>query len=98
MRGLHQHDQQAVGVGSVRREQSSDGPLGVDREPLAIIEGAQGGHKLARGYEPVATVSAHYIAHEGFRNAIAEFLKRERAGVAEDREWLGERMPFRNNG
>ncbi len=66
---------------------------------LARVEaGAQGGHKLARGYEPVRTFSAHYIAHEGFREAIADFLQRERAGVAQDRDWLGARTPFRKDG
>ena len=63
---------------------------------LSRVEaGAQGGHKLARGYEPVQTWSAHYIVHEGFREAIADFLKRERAGVAQDQAFLGERTPFR---
>jgi predicted N-acyltransferase len=63
---------------------------------LARVEaGAQGGHKLARGYEPVQTRSAHYIAHDGFRAAVSEFLERERAGVAADQLHLGERTPFR---
>jgi predicted N-acyltransferase len=60
-----------------------------------VEAGAQGGHKLARGYEPVPTTSAHFIPHAGFREAIADFLERERAGVAQDRRWLGERTPFR---
>ena len=65
---------------------------------LARVEaGAQGGHKLARGYEPVSTVSAHHIRHPGFRDAVAEFLVRERAGAAQDRLWLGERTPFRKD-
>ncbi|HUQ12942.1 MAG TPA: GNAT family N-acetyltransferase [Novosphingobium sp.] len=63
---------------------------------LARVEaGAQGPHKLARGYEPVQTWSAHWIADEGFREAIADFLKRERAGVKQDQLYLGERTPFR---
>jgi predicted N-acyltransferase len=63
---------------------------------LARVEaGAQGGHKLARGYEPVRTISAHYIVHEGFREAVAEFLERERAGIATDELYLGTRTPFR---
>jgi len=63
---------------------------------LARVEdGAQGGHKLARGYEPVQTWSAHYIANAGFRDAVADFLERERAGVAADQLFLGERTPFR---
>ena len=60
-----------------------------------VEAGAQGGHKLARGYEPVTTWSAHWIADPGFRAAVAEFLERERAGIAQDQAWLGERLPFR---
>ncbi len=60
-----------------------------------VEAGAQGGHKLARGYEPVRTCSAHYIVHEGFRSAVADFLERERAGVAQDQLWLGGRTPFK---
>jgi predicted N-acyltransferase len=56
---------------------------------------AQGQHKIARGYEPVQTTSAHWIGDPGFRHAIADFLERERQGVAIDAEWLGERTPFR---
>ena len=65
--------------------------LGLSR----VEAGAQGGHKLARGYGPVQTWSAHYIGHPGFREAVAEFLERERAGVASDRLYLGERTPFK---
>jgi len=65
--------------------------LGLSR----VEAGAQGGHKLARGYEPVQTWSAHHIVHEGFREAVAEFLERERAGVAADQLHLGDRTPFR---
>jgi len=60
-----------------------------------VEAGAQGGHKLARGYEPVRTTSAHYIAHDGFREAVADFLTRERKGVLQEQFWLGERTPFR---
>ena len=62
-----------------------------------VEAGAQGAHKLARGYEPVRTWSAHYIAHPGFRAAVADFLEQERAGVATDQLWLGERTPFRKS-
>ncbi|WP_260926526.1 GNAT family N-acetyltransferase [Novosphingobium sp. 9] len=65
---------------------------------LSRVEaGAQGGHKLARGYEPVRTVSAHYIAHPGLRSAIADYLEQERAGVASDQLRLGEHTPFRRD-
>jgi hypothetical protein len=60
-----------------------------------VEAGAQGGHKLARGYEPVQTLSAHYIVHPGFRAAVADFLEQERAGVAAHQMVLGERTPFR---
>lgn len=63
---------------------------------LARVEaGAQGGHKLARGYEPVQTWSMHFIADPGFRAAVADFLEREREGIAQDQLFLGERTPFR---
>jgi predicted N-acyltransferase len=65
---------------------------------LARVEaGAQGGHKLARGYEPVRTWSMHYIADPGFRAAVADFLEREREGIAQDQLFLGERTPFRKS-
>ena len=63
---------------------------------LTTVEaGAQGEHKLARGYVPVPTWSAHYIPDPNFRRAIADFLVRERAGVAHDRDYLSEFTPFR---
>lgn len=63
---------------------------------LSRVEaGAQGPHKLARGYEPVKTWSAHWIADPGFRAAVADFLERERQGVAADQVFLGERTPFK---
>jgi hypothetical protein len=65
---------------------------------LARVEaGAQGGHKLARGYEPVRTWSMHYIADPGFRAAVADFLERERLGVAQEQLVLGERTPFKRS-
>jgi predicted N-acyltransferase len=66
---------------------------------LSRVEaGAQGGHKLARGYEPVQTYSAHWLADGGFRAAVAEFLERERAGIAADQNYLSRRTPFRKGG
>ncbi|ALR19422.1 GNAT family N-acetyltransferase [Sphingobium baderi] len=63
---------------------------------LARVEaGAQGGHKLARGYAPQPTWSAHFIPNPGFRRAVADFLAAERRDVQRDREWLNERTPFR---
>jgi uncharacterized protein len=63
---------------------------------LARVEaGAQGEHKLARGYLPAATYSLHWIADPGFRKAVDRYLKEERAHVAEQREMLAEFGPFR---
>ena len=66
---------------------------------LARVEaGAQGQHKIARGYEPVATHSAHWIADEGFRNAIARYLDAEREQTGMEIEALKGFTPFRKNG
>lgn len=60
-----------------------------------VEAGAQGAHKLARGYRPVATISAHYVVEPGFRSAIADFVEREAQMVAEDIEALDMATPFR---
>ncbi|MXO61099.1 GNAT family N-acetyltransferase [Altererythrobacter salegens] len=60
-----------------------------------VEAGAQGGHKLARGYAPVQTWSAHWIADPGFREAVADYLEREREGVAQDSLYLSGRTPFK---
>ncbi|QCK87392.1 N-acetyltransferase [Phreatobacter aquaticus] len=63
---------------------------------LSRVEaGAQGEHKLARGYRPVATHSAHYIADPGLRRAVADYLERERRYVDEAIDELGQLAPFR---
>jgi hypothetical protein len=63
---------------------------------LKVVEaGAQGEHKIARGYLPQTTYSAHYIADPGLRHAIADYLKRERAYVAAAGRELSEAGPFR---
>ena len=65
---------------------------------LKTVEaGAQGSHKLARGYVPVPTYSAHYIPDPGFRAAIADFLRRERAAVSREVEFLSELAPFKRS-
>ena len=64
---------------------------------LKVVEaGAQGEHKLARGYRPVTTHSAHYIAHAGLRRAIADYLERERSDVAHTGEYFEDHLPFRH--
>lgn len=65
---------------------------------LKTVEaGAQGPHKLARGYVPVRTNSAHYIANPSFRDAVENYLARERAGVAGEIEYLTTRTPFKKS-
>lgn len=58
--------------------------------------GAQGEHKLARGFDPVATHSLHWLAHPAFNDAVADFLQREGAGVADYVDELRERSALRN--
>ena len=60
-----------------------------------VEAGAQGEHKLLRGYNPVATYSAHYIAHDGLRQAVARYLASEREAIAEDIEDLAAAAPFK---
>lgn len=63
---------------------------------LKVVEaGAQGEHKLARGYEPTSTYSVHWIPHPGLRRAIADFLARERLSVVHEQEVLDRYTPFR---
>jgi hypothetical protein len=63
---------------------------------LARVEaGAQGEHKLARGYRPTPTFSAHYIPDPRFKRAVADYLEAERAAVAEDIGALDELGPYR---
>ncbi|HWU96393.1 MAG TPA: GNAT family N-acetyltransferase [Sphingomonas sp.] len=63
-----------------------------------VEAGAQGEHKLARGYAPVTTWSAHYLPDPGFRRAVADYLERERESVAQEQEYLGALTPFRRGG
>jgi predicted N-acyltransferase len=57
--------------------------------------GAQGGHKLARGFVPTPTHSAHWLAHPALARAVADYLARERAGVGDEIDELREHVPFR---
>jgi predicted N-acyltransferase len=66
---------------------------------LARVEaGAQGEHKLARGYRPVLTRSLHHLADPGLRRAVAAYLANERQQIAQAREALAEESPFRRSG
>ncbi|MEQ8699836.1 MAG: GNAT family N-acetyltransferase [Bauldia litoralis] len=61
-----------------------------------VEAGAQGEHKLARGYRPTTTYSAHLIANSSFRKAIADYLRQERQQVNRDSEVLSSYLPFRH--
>jgi predicted N-acyltransferase len=64
---------------------------GLDR----VEAGAQGEHKIQRGYLPVETYSAHWIHDPGFRGAVADFLERERIGLRHEQLVLSSLAPFR---
>ncbi|HET8535206.1 MAG TPA: GNAT family N-acetyltransferase [Sphingomicrobium sp.] len=63
----------------------------------SVQAGAQGEHKLSRGYEPVITASAHFIPNSGFKRAVSDFLDEERAAVAAEAEWLRRELPYRSS-
>ena len=66
---------------------------------LARVEaGAQGQHKIQRGYLPKPTYSAHWIAHPGLRRAIAGFLEQERGAMVQEMAALAEASPYRRDG
>jgi len=67
----------------------------IERGLARVEAGAQGGHKLVRGYAPVTTYSAHWITDPGFRAAVEEYLTREREYVAEDMEAMRRHTPFK---
>ncbi|MEE9272043.1 MAG: GNAT family N-acetyltransferase [Robiginitomaculum sp.] len=71
---------------------------GIDMELARVEAGAQGEHKLARGYEPVPTYSAHQLAHPNLHNAVSDFLTRERKAVDAHINVLSEFTPFRKGG
>lgn len=70
----------------------------ITRKLARVEAGAQGPHKLARGYVPTSTYSLHYLAHPGLSRAVADYLEDERRAVAEDQSALAEHAPFRNAG
>jgi hypothetical protein len=59
--------------------------------------GAQGEHKLIRGFEPVITRSWHYLLHPGLRRAVADFLSQEREGVMAYAEEARGMLPYRQD-
>jgi len=68
---------------------------GIVHGKRCVEAGAQGEHKLARGYRPTTTYSAHWIVDAGFRAAVADYLDRERRQVAHAGEVLSEYLPFK---
>lgn len=67
-------------------------------QQLALFNpGTQGEHKIARGFEPVTTYSAHYIAEPAFARAIAEFIAQETRELAEYRAAAAQLLPFHRN-
>ncbi|MEM9442293.1 MAG: GNAT family N-acetyltransferase [Pseudomonadota bacterium] len=67
----------------------------IERGLSRVEAGAQGQHKLQRGYEPVPTYSAHWIRHRQFREAVERFLDVERAEMESEREQLKGLLPYR---
>ena len=63
-----------------------------------VEAGAQGPHKIQRGYLPCTTYSAHWIAEPGFRSAVARFLQQETEEVRQEMAYLAERSPFKKDG
>ena len=62
-----------------------------------IQAGAQGEHKLSRGYEPVITSSAHFLPNPGFKSAVEDFLIQEREAVRLELEWARQALPYRSD-
>jgi len=71
----------------------------IERGLARVEAGAQGEHKIARGYLPTPVYSAHWIADPALRAPVEAFVRRERAGVESEIEWLtAEYSPFRREG
>ena len=62
-----------------------------------VEAGAQGGHKIARGYMPQQTYSAHWIRNSEFRDAIKNYLNSEESFVQQDIDWIEKHTPFRKD-
>jgi predicted N-acyltransferase len=67
----------------------------IERGLAAFEGGAQGEHKMARGFLPQKTWSAHWLAHPAFSDAVERFLEQESGGIAAYMDELDERNPFR---
>jgi len=69
----------------------------IDHGRSSVQAGAQGEHKLARGYEPVISRSAHFLADPGLRRAVATYLDGERPAIAAEAEWERLSLPYRSS-
>ncbi|HTK57550.1 MAG TPA: GNAT family N-acetyltransferase [Sphingomicrobium sp.] len=69
----------------------------IEQRLKTIQAGAQGEHKLARGYEPVVTPSVHFLPDTGFRRAVAHFLVQEREAIRLELEWAKAALPYRSD-
>jgi predicted N-acyltransferase len=69
----------------------------IENQLACVQAGAQGELKIARGYEPVITRSAHFMPNRSFREAVADFLETERAAVANEVAWLRQSLPYRSS-
>ncbi len=69
----------------------------ISRKLDRVEAGAQGQHKVARGYLPQATYSAHWIKDAGFRDAVARYLEDERGYVAQEIDYVAEHSPFKHS-
>ena len=67
----------------------------IARKLPRVEAGAQGAHKLARGYLPQKTYSLHYLAHSGLQRAVANYLAAERQGIDQEQQALAAHSPFR---
>ena len=68
----------------------------IQQKLKSVEAGAQGQHKLARGYLPIKTYSLHHFAHPGLARAVGEYLEQERRAIDQDQALLAEHSPFRH--
>ena len=69
----------------------------IDHRLATVQAGAQGEHKLARGYQPVITRSVHFLPNPGFRAAVADFVNREREAIAMEYQWAKDALPYKSS-
>ena len=67
----------------------------IDHDLATVQAGAQGEHKLARGYEPIVTRSVHFLPNPGFKRAVGDFVEREREAMAMELAWAKDALPYK---